>query len=494
VNPYQGGYARDAYFLPILGQPERTLTPVPTYTPIPACFGTVSASTSVNIRVGPGQAYSTVRQAENGDILTIIGKVSDNSWFKITSPNTDPNWINTSVLTVNLSSYPCQALPLYDFQGIAQATYTPSPTRIPSATPTLGPSPTRIPRNVVPEAQLLHDRAREIGLPLPFDTWPVADYSAVTWKQGYGPTSFAKRAEPPPYRGTHQIHSGIDFTASLNQTVISVCSGVVVGGSTTGQYTGYGVSVRCFADDSPDVDGDNIPNLSNIVVSYNHLRSDLQVVIPSQHDISFQVVSKGQILGYTASFYYSKGGILSDIDSDGNTYNYKLCYMETNFDSREDDCRIINRGLECIDLDATNECTTIRPTADHLHLEVFIARGLHATFNAIRVNPLLMFDINMVLHFTLDIPEESGFDTYFPVKDIYLGMPLLFDDTLGVASDQINSTTQQGSLPDRDRGQRGFFRYKIQIILFLNGGFSYHPMIHAQQMKIASAQNVSSQI
>lgn len=459
VNPYQGGYARDAYYLPVLGQPERTLTPVPTYTPIPACVGTVSANTSVNIRVGPGQGYSAVRQVENGDNLTVIGKVADNSWFKITSPDINPNWIHSSVLEINLSSYSCLSLPLYDFQGVAQATYTPSPTRIPSATPTLGPSPTRVPRDVVPEARPLHDRAYEIGLPLPFDTWPVADYSAVTWKQGYGPTSFAKRAEPPPYKGTHQIHSGIDFTASPNQTIISVCSGVVVGGSTTGQYTGYGISVRCFADDLSDIDRDGIPNLSNIVVSYNHLRDDIQVFIPNQYDNSLQVVSKGQILGYTASFYYSNGGILSDIDSEGNTYNYKLCYMESNLDSREDDCRIIKRGLECIDLDGTNECILMRPTADHLHFEVFIARGSHAIFNAIRINPLLMFNNDLVQFFTTSTAKVSNFDPYFPIHFIKPdGAIVLFSPDFGLVSGQITAITQQGNLPDRDRGHRGFFQ------------------------------------
>lgn len=446
VNPYQGGYARDAYYLPVLGQPERTLTPVPTYTPIPACVGTVSASTSVNIRVGPGQGYSAVRQVENGDNLTVIGKVADNSWFKITSPDINPNWIHSSVLEINLSSYSCLSLPLYDFQGLAQATYTPSPTRIPSTTPTLGPSPTRVPRDVVPEARPLHDRAYEIGLPLPFDSWPVADYSAVTWKQGYGPTSFAWEAQPPPYKRTHQIHNGIDFySPKENQAVISVCSGIVIGGRTTGNFTGYGVSIRCFLDD-PLVINSEEGILSNIVVSYNHLQFNRPVNFPENN--LFQIVNKGQIIGYTSSYYYGNGEVVDD---------YRLCHLSNNLtDGNPNDCRIFDEGMHCVDIEiiVLDECVLAGRSSDHLHLEIFIARGKNAHLNAIRLNPLLMFNQNIVTEFS-----DSQSDDYFPIEDVsILGEVFLFSPDFAISPYAINEITLQGNLPDRDPNRRGFFQ------------------------------------
>jgi hypothetical protein len=340
-------------------------------------------------------------------------------------------------------------------------------------------------RAVADEAKAFHLYADRFGLPLPFDVWPITteDYNNnTTWKQGYGASSFSKRAVPPPYEGTHQVHTGIDFTAiSSGLSIQSVCDGVVIGGRTTGPYTGYGLTVHCFAQE--DTDGDGIRNLSNIVVSYNHLSPERVYGINSK-----AIVYKGEYLGETKSYYVSQTARfckekdpngsgtceinnlqiinINNVDyiagtdcifSDPNT-KYE-CGAQQDFrfcaGMISNQCIIpeYGEGVECLgDL-----CSPRLLISNHLHFEVFIAKGYKHGYNAIRINPLLMFTPNLVQSF-IKTQGENDFDFYFPYNS---DDNKNFPDVKGINDNQITSFTLSGELGDRHPRKQGF--YQIQI-------------------------------
>jgi hypothetical protein len=124
-----------------------------------------------------------------------------------------------------------------------------------------------------------------------------------------------------------------------------------------------------------DVDGDGYRNLSNITITYNHLEdpaSPGSPVNPAEIQPGM-IVTKGKALGKTASYYYC-----NKLDNQGG------------------DCVRSNHGFTCVDTVEQNEC---RLSNNHLHIEVFLARGFRDGFesggdgqDAIRINPLLMFN------------------------------------------------------------------------------------------------------
>jgi hypothetical protein len=398
------------------------------------------------------------------------------------------------------------------FDNIVILTTTSSP-----ANPT--PTPTKPPRLVAAEAVSFHQYSAQFGLPLPFDIMPVADFGGITSSQGYGPTGFAFYALPPPYRRTHDIHTGIDFTNLVQgKAVIAVCDGVVVGGRTTGQYTGYGLSIRCFADDPADTDSDGYRNLSNIVVTYNHLDNQTRSDLPG----SLGVVYKGQVIGYTAAYYFGANvqyclntdspppdvqdcrvadpfssviiqGVsytvgLNCIDqyaeANGGTFecrsasvtlpqDYRWCRFSGR-DAIADDCRIPmsdtypgvvsgrGEGLTCIDTQGVNEYIDPQSqSVDHLHLEMFLARGYKDSnginhLNAVRLNPLLMFtglQVNQFTSSTLLMP-------YFPVID---RNGTLAPNTLGLAVGDLNAFSPRANLPDNEPFRNGFFQIQTPV-------------------------------
>jgi hypothetical protein len=65
-----------------------TSTPTPSPTPIPRCYGLVIA-TSLNVRSGPGTAYSvstTLKIMAQVDILSAVVNAGGETWYRITSP------------------------------------------------------------------------------------------------------------------------------------------------------------------------------------------------------------------------------------------------------------------------------------------------------------------------------------------------------------------------------------------------------------------------
>jgi hypothetical protein len=181
-------------------------------------------------------------------------------------------------------------------------------------------------RDVAPEAVLFHAHAEEFGLPLPFEILPISDLQATPLLiPPHGATTFAyddwdndPYDEDPNifqrYDDTFGVHTGVDYGGTggcdsnansetlggnyCNEPVIAICDGVVVdgriprgfegeGGGTA--FGGWGVSLRCFAEDR---EGDGTPNLSNIVVVYNHLLFQPDVALD-------EIVNIGDRLGVT---------------------------------------------------------------------------------------------------------------------------------------------------------------------------------------------------
>ncbi len=186
---------------------------------------------------------------------------------------THPEWIRFA----NAQGQACRLEVHPDYRPTPTPTATPTPTSTPTPTATPTPLPVRL--DVPTEALPFHRLARQIGLPLPFDRLPVAaaDYN---WAQGYGANAFAYDHQTT-YSGTHGIHTGLDYGWSLSQgssrarPIYALCDGVVRNGRTGGgggtTASGLGITLRCFADDPPDPDGDGKPNLSNLILSYNHV-------------------------------------------------------------------------------------------------------------------------------------------------------------------------------------------------------------------------------
>ena len=267
------------------------------------------------------------------------------------------------------------------------------------------------------------------GTPTPFP--PVQPYGS----QAYGPSSYSASLEltaianPTPatslYKNSFSTHSGIDYgphTVFWNQRVIvSMCDGVIIPGNwyqTPGNLPtggsaqpGTGVSVRCFMDSlstgSPDRwDGNGKPELSNIVITYNHL---LPAVPPS----------------YGTPRYISC--LLVDVTGCVNQYELPRAGSGT----LATVCPIIT---SCVgDVVRTGDVlgqTGGDTSIDHLHLAILFARGFARPGygdNAFYLNPFLLYSSKLSsLHF---------FQTYFPYL---INSPVVVQDPKGIQIGQLN--------------------------------------------------------
>lgn len=319
-------------------------------------------------------------------------------------------------------------------------------------------------REVPPEALDFHLHAAEFGLPPPFNSLPYdlnargdqpADPLFVNtarpqYSQGYGPSTFSYLDYYYPgkqgtssaalYYGTFQVHPGLDYGLGstdnwTKRVVISLCDGVVIqgrgaanngapnGGSAS---PGRGVSVRCFMDSlnsgRADTDGDGLPNLSNIVIVYNHLLwnpADPQNLIqergPYKIDCAYIVPNPGCTgINYELPrFRYPDPGIdvvhVNDIRV-GDVVRVGTVLGQT--------------GSKSSELDP-----------DHLHLEIWLARGyikpdwagLSGPDNSININPYLMYTASAIL--------DHALQNYFP-KEIFLkDKPVL--ENFGIAIGEL---------------------------------------------------------
>jgi hypothetical protein len=298
------------------------------------CLATVKADT-LNVRAAPGISFSILRTVTIGEELTLIARASSpldgSSWYRVSREGVVLGWVSGDPDLLELLRPICaELLPLleYDGDGNLLSTPTPMPTVDPNVTPTATLTP--MPRLVAPEAQEFHARASEFGLPLPFDLWPVVEPD--NYQNGYGPNWYADHQncdvptatsnpgeptptptpDPCPYRQVNSIHPGVDYhTIPENSIVVALCDGIIVPGRREprqgysndpygGSAAGWGLTLRCFADDPNDPDGDGLRNLSNIIVVYNHLRIDQTVTNDTYPpDNAYQIVYTGQPLATT---------------------------------------------------------------------------------------------------------------------------------------------------------------------------------------------------
>jgi hypothetical protein len=283
----------------------------------------------------------------------------------------------------------------------------------------------RKPRIVPDEAVAFHVYADKFGLPMPFDRLPyniiqpgqpddplgILNGKNFT-TQGFGVTKFA--SENKIYSLTFGIHSGIDYGGKTwdDRVIVSLCDGVIIPGngfldngtpSGGSAQPGRGVSIRCFmdtlAENRADTDGDGLPNLSNIVVTYNHLLWGT-VGQPPPHKISCDLIS-----------------------------NFTIC---------EEDYDLPKIG------DVVVAGEPIGQTGgggaeyfDHLHLSVFFAKGFaraNLNENAFYLNPMLMY--------TENISKQHFFQPYFPSKES--------DEVLGILVGEITRWSAGGfnSIPN----------------------------------------------
>lgn len=216
-----------------------------------------------------------------------------------------------------------------------------------------------------------------------------------------------------PYNGTQGVHPGIDYfngEADPLSAVVSLCDGIVIsaridnpGGSAGG---GIGVAVRCFAPDNGDPDNNGEINLSNTVITYNHMSSRfVEYQLPDGN--SFIFVSEGTVLGQTNS--------------------------------------------------------TLPPGINHLHLEVFIRGedvqipllyGYRDGIGSIRINPLLMFERMLAEEHISLLGDNSPFPYYPFYQDISTLRPvdLRIDpryiriSNLGLDVDDLDAMTLESDL------------------------------------------------
>jgi hypothetical protein len=377
------------------------------------------------VRPVVGPAMSNYRYLPYQQPLEVLSRNEDMTWYllqfiDITDMDEDSDiserlsgWVRGDLISLE-SSVPCENVPLDPSFYTPTPTATSTPTVTPTITPTFTPIPTSNPslRDVHPNAEFFHNygNAERYGLPLPFTRLPYndiqpnqADNPLIGYViQGYGGTAFAVNNRLTNYDNTFGIHSGIDYGTGDNQwsnrVVVSLCDGVVIGGRPTSNggsaNPGRGVSVRCFIapldSGRADSDGDGNPNLSNIVVVYNHLLDPLE--------ISCTYLTECQ----TGQTEYPVA-ILGDI-----------VYVGTPLGQ-----------------------TRIVSGFDHLHLEVYFARGYQ------RPGGAGIFNLNPLLMYTEQVANLHNFYNYFPRSGI-IGPALVGSNNelrLGIQDGQLSAWT-----------------------------------------------------
>jgi hypothetical protein len=196
--------------------------------------------------------------------------------------------------------------------------------------------------------------------------------------------------QPSNYKGTYAIHPGVDYArwraceGGNNEwcrtPIVSICDGVVVrgrnpndgyGGSAS---PGFGISIRCFdtskGSSDPnepinlldyDTDGDGNPNLSNIVVSYNHLGFCTQW---TKNEAGAWECTGDRLDTRFDDYYIALSGELGGVASGDGVVVRRNQYLGT---------------------------TGYHPTFDHLHMEIHLARGYETGRSAIVLNPFLTY-------------------------------------------------------------------------------------------------------
>lgn len=89
-------------------------TPTPTATAVPVTGASATVATgALNVRSGPGVAYSAVAAVNQGTVVSLIGRNSSSTWAKIRLANGTEGWVNVTLITPNvaISSLPVLSTP-----------------------------------------------------------------------------------------------------------------------------------------------------------------------------------------------------------------------------------------------------------------------------------------------------------------------------------------------------------------------------------------------
>jgi len=82
---------------------SQALPPVFTATPQPAKFQAEVITVGINVRQGPGTAYSTSGTVAKGEVLTVTGVSADGNWLQIITAGSKTGWISGQSAYVRIS-------------------------------------------------------------------------------------------------------------------------------------------------------------------------------------------------------------------------------------------------------------------------------------------------------------------------------------------------------------------------------------------------------
>lgn len=135
-------------------------TPLPTYTPVPACQEFVVIVRSAIVRSSPSTDSRIVEAIKEGETVCVIAKQPNSEWYVL----------DKNTLTRRLE-------PVYMHEDIIRALYpTDTPTRTPTATPSNTPTASFTPSDTSTASPTLHQatRTKRVIAPVPTRTPTVA--------------------------------------------------------------------------------------------------------------------------------------------------------------------------------------------------------------------------------------------------------------------------------------------------------------------------------
>jgi hypothetical protein len=118
-----------------------TLSPTYTFTPSPTPLQAEVKSATLNMRAGPSTEYAVLTTLVNGELLSLIGRNENNTWFFVQNRDGASGWISIDLVNVSEDANLLQ-LPVSD-------AIIPTPTTTPTLTATSSPTITRTPTMTV---------------------------------------------------------------------------------------------------------------------------------------------------------------------------------------------------------------------------------------------------------------------------------------------------------------------------------------------------------
>jgi len=79
-------------------EPTDTPTALPAATDEPTLPQVEVSASSVNIRSGPGTNFDSIGTAASGEVLEVLGRNTDSSWYNIKLENGSTGWVGVSVI------------------------------------------------------------------------------------------------------------------------------------------------------------------------------------------------------------------------------------------------------------------------------------------------------------------------------------------------------------------------------------------------------------